>query len=559
MKPYNLATVFACLPALSTAFIIVTNLNNTNYFHAHTMDYFQHNTPLFTRAMCVLTPIIGDYQQQGCTFLPATRSNLDAANLKRFNCTVGYLPWGQARTAGCRNIAEASKGVYNTWTPTLHEVGLPENVRSTLVIGLPWMVPGEAGGPATSPYLSHSFTAPDLGPYMETMLISYEDASMLMGRFGLWPKDLMVNVVQEHSPWNDLYLSNGYYAYIWSLFGASLIICVMASLKYGSAKRMGLIKTVDVYQPEQPGVVFFCALVSGALCTIALAWRRQTQTFFLLNYLSLFFYSLAFYTLLLLWGHLMAREPAFRNTLNFVPFRIAVFAALLVALVNLVFGILWLSIWPGDFLSSAHVAFRYILPITQAAVFAIFLIYFAKWLLWRKRTSIRTLNPRQQAFQKLSWLAVIGFIAQLVQSLSVIISADPVVASSVAGLTTVYIVTDVTNVIRTVALFLILSLCDRDEVFAVTLEASRRKPRGSFSKGGWMRMVDEDEDAAEMEAQQEMSIREFENLDPEEQRQRREAQPKRVYVDEEEEERTFHSGRRQANAPANEVNLMAFD
>jgi len=325
---------------------------------------------------------------------------------------------------------------------------------------------------------------------------------------------------------------------------------------------VGLIKTIDIHQPEQPGGVFFCALISGALCTVALAWRRQTQTFFLLNYLSLFFYSLSFYTLLLLWGHLMAREPAFRNTLNFIPFRVTVFAALVVALTNLVFGILWLSIWPGDFLSTAHVVFRYALPATQAIVFAIFLIYFAKWLLWRKRTTLRTLNPRQQAFQKLSWLAIIGFVSQLIQSLSVIISADPVVASSVVGLTTVYIVTDVTNVIRTVALFLILGLCDRDEVFAVTLEASRRKPRGSFTKGGWMRMVDEDEDAAEMEAQQEMSMREFDNLDPEEQRQRREAQPKRVYIDEETEDRGFHgeaSHSRRANAQVNDVNLMAFD
>lgn len=82
--------------------------------------------------------------------------------------------------------------------PTFKDAGFTNITQNmvSLVVGLPWSVPGAEGGPATTPYLSHGLLTPDYEPKMETVFIKYNDALVFNGRFGQYPTDLISNVVK---------------------------------------------------------------------------------------------------------------------------------------------------------------------------------------------------------------------------------------------------------------------------------------------------------------------------------------------------------------------------
>jgi len=233
--------------------------------------------------------------------------------------------------------------------------------------------------------------------------------------------------------------------------------------------------------------------VSSGIYTASLLLHRQTQTFFLLEYLSAFFHSISFFLLLLLWFGVLAHLQKLDDRRHLV-FRGAVLAVAVIAVLQLLVSLIWLLFWPGSFMITLHDVFRYIYPLSQAALLIIFSVFLGQFIMWKRHGG--SLRRERQTFQssvlqKMTILALINFLAMAVKAVATILSTNLAVASSVSGLTTVFIVVDVIATIRVVSLLLVLSLCAKRVNGQGAFDDVLRRGHHTSSKAGWTRMSDE--------------------------------------------------------------------
>jgi hypothetical protein len=214
---------------------------------------------------------------------------------------------------------------------------------------------------------------------------------------------------------------------------------------------------------------------------VALCLRRQTQLFILLDIISSFVFAMAFYMLLILWTGILSKV---QKMSQFSPLRIGIYLAMLIACFNLVYGLVWISIWPNPTISGIHSAMRYVLPASQLLVALLFLFYGVRFQM--RKSSYNASKDTRRALTKLAWLAVLGFITFLIKAVTNFLGADRTVSTSVAGVMCIFLFQDVAAVARAAAILLVLGVRLPETRTTTTTSGMQSSSGKSFlSWGGW--------------------------------------------------------------------------
>ena len=118
--------------------------------------------------------------------------------------------------------------------------------------------------------------------------------------------------------------------------------------------------------------------------TSLLMLRRQTQTFYLLEYFSSFIHYTAFYYLVVLWIRTLAREQRL-NEKQVLGFRFLTWFSILIHILGLFVNMLWLFTWPGKTLSNVRNIFKYIMPSTLLLLTFYFGFHLVRFYLWKRQ------------------------------------------------------------------------------------------------------------------------------------------------------------------------------
>jgi len=477
MHPYKSLLPLLILIQLTVSEIVFHDLKRTITHTAPTQGYFQQN-PIdsFDQTNCVLTYVLPQYLRSDCSFEPAVPVvNFDPTGNVQLNytCTIAIVELMASQRNGCTNIYHLVDGFQKTFVPTLKDVNLPDNPVALLVI-LPRVVPGQLGGPVSTPYLSHSFSVPDGQPPMDINFITSEDALAFSVKFRM-TREVVADLKYEQGPWNDFFMSTGYITYRWVFFGLN---CIM--IFYG-LYRLFLASTQGTLKADQRTLIFMSGLMSAMMFAVALTLKRQTQLYFMLELISSFFFAMAFYLLLLLWSGILSQV---QKTPFYSPLRLAIYFAMLAAISNLVFGLIWLSITPTQTITTIQNVFRFILPASQAIVACLFLFYAIRFQL--RRTDYNASRDTRRALTKLSWLAVLGFFTFIVKASTNFAGGDASVAGSIAAMATVYIAADIAALARAFGILLILGVRLPETKMSSSMSSSVGS-KTFMSWGGWSR------------------------------------------------------------------------
>jgi hypothetical protein len=195
---------------------------------------------------------------------------------------------------------------------------------------------------------------------------------------------------------------------------------------------------------------------------------------------SSFFFALAFYLLLLLWSGILSQV---QKTAFYSPLRLAIYFAMLSAISNAIFGLIWLSVWPTPGMTKVQNIARFVIPGSQAIVACLFLFYAIRFQL--RRTDYNASRDTRRALTKLSWLAVLGFFTFIVKAATNFAGGDTSVAGSIPALAAVFISADVAALARAFGILLILGI--RLPETKMSSMSSSVGSKTFMSWGGWSR------------------------------------------------------------------------
>jgi len=222
-------------------------------------------------------------------------------------------------------------------------------------------------------------------------------------------------------------------------------------------------------------------LISATMFAVLITLGRQTQLAFLLELISSFFFSIAFYLLLSLWSGILSQV---QQRTAYSPLRIGIYVGMLIATVNLIFGIVWLSVWPGVVETNIHQTFYYILPASQALVGLLFLFYAVRFQL--RKNDYNASRDTKRALSKLAWLAVLGFFTFIVKAVTNFVGGNATVAGSVGGTAANYIAEDIAATARAFGILMVLGV-RLPEARTTTTSGTTSSSTGRtfISWGGW--------------------------------------------------------------------------
>lgn len=463
---------------LIRATITFSNVAKNVTVQADTYDYYEHREPEYNKTGCILVQVTSTSSHSDCTFSPARPLpgfNINGPLLLNYTCTILFMDMFYGLQAGCHNIGQMAQGIKDNFVPTLSNVQFPDK-DVTLIIVLPKQNGTNVyAGPITTPYLSHSFTVSDGAPVLRTVMVTAESAKEFATEFSTRRiGEVVVNLEQTPGPWNDAVLSAGYIAFRWLLFALTIILVIYSMYRLFLATVQGTVKM------DQRTIVFVGGLISAIMYAVALTLRRQTQLFFLLEIISSFIFAMAFYTLLLLWTGILSKV---QKMSQFSPLRIGIYMAMLIASFNVVYGLVWISIWPNKTIASIHSTMRYILPGSQLLVAFLFLFYAIRFQM--RKSSYNASKDTRRALTKLAWLAVLGFVTFLIKAVCNFLGAEISVATTVGGVLSIFLLQDIAAFARAVGILLVLGV-RLPEQRSTTTTTSGTTSTGTFlSWGGW--------------------------------------------------------------------------
>jgi ABC-type multidrug transport system fused ATPase/permease subunit len=453
-------------------------------FQADTYDYYEYRQPYYLKENCIFVQVTSTTSNTGCTFSPArpvSGFNINGPYLLNYTCSILFLDMYQGVLGGCHNIAEMVQGVQSNFVPTLANAQYPDKDVSVLIVvprpknatGDP-IVTGELAGPIITPYLSHSFGTSDGAPVLRTALLAFENAKAFSTMFAsLRIGEVVATMEQQRGAWNDVVLSTGYVAYRWILFALMIILIIYSMYRLFLATVQGTVKL------DQRTIVFVGGLVSAIMFAVGITLRRQTQLYVILDIISSFVFAVAFYLLLLLWTGILSKV---QKMSQFSPLRVGIYLAMLIACFNLVYGLVWISVWPNKTISGIHNAMGYVLPASQLLVALLFLFYAIRFQM--RKSSYNASKDTRRALTKLAWLAVLGFITFLIKAVTNFLGANADIASSVVGVVCIYVFQDVGSFARAAAILLVLGV-RLPESRTTTSSTGAGSTSTGFSWGGW--------------------------------------------------------------------------
>ena len=475
------------LVLLSTvqAYITFSDVNATRSITINTADYFQVPSPFQNMSNCIAVQVKPVPNTTDCHLEPTPsipNYNMNGPFILNYTCTIAMVDLLGFEYAGCNNIYNLVAHIKQYWVPTNPDVDLP---LKTVVLMIQPNVPNvtdSIAGPINTAYLSHSPMAGDGPPVLPTLFVALADMAIMSTTFkALGITEWKVNMTAQAGPWNAVFLSSGYIAYQWVMFGVLCAMIVFSLYRLFLATAQGTVKL------DQRTAIFVGGLISSIMYAVAFTVRRETQLFFILDVIAQFIFSVAFYMLLMLWSGILQQVQKGKPL---TPLRVAILLAFLIMVYNLVETIVWLSVWPTPGLDMAHEVARYLVPISQLIIGLLFLFYAIRFQL--RKNSYNTSRDTRRALTKLSWLAILGFISFILKAIANFLVGDPNVYNSVTGVLICYVLADVAALLRAFAILMILGVRLPEQRSTTTSSTTHGGTSSSGTKtflswGGWSR------------------------------------------------------------------------
>ncbi|RKP09386.1 hypothetical protein THASP1DRAFT_28812 [Thamnocephalis sphaerospora] len=380
-----------------------------------------------------------------CQFDPPT-SNPVLANAMAESTlrTILAVPWERAYRAGCNNYGELATAL-SAISDALRMAGFPAPFTMLLMVR-PYYS-GPVGGPLTDQYPSHNINVRDNVPDMDVAIMDVNDYLTFARTRGNDTSPQYVRVVQEPGPWNDTFLSNGYQSLVWSLFVINAVI-----IAYG-AYTLAYTLVTQTFAMDIRNAVFILGILSVASNSVAIPLRNASYLRMTMEQISSLLSSVAFYMLLYLWSSLLSQIKHDRTML---PFRCFLGFGALVAVWTLCIGLSWLNTWNSAPIAPLIKMTRYVTPITQTTVAALFCIVGYRFRM--RRNQCRMSRETQHALTKLAWLSVMGFATFLLQAVANVMVSHYALLTNVTAVAIMYVFITLSFTIRGMAIVMVLGV-----------------------------------------------------------------------------------------------------
>jgi len=468
---YSLIVVLAIvLPPPLLAYISVSVPSNPLVLQYPTYNYFQVNADAYTKENCLLVPL-KQQDSSSCTFASAALGSPPNGT-----CTLAFLNWGDALSAGCRTIAQAIEGVANSFVPQLPSLSLPTD--AVLCIMLFPVHGGTPAGPLTTPYISHQSGISNGYPAMNVVMISNEDGYTIANTFH--GQTIYASVGDELGAWNGVFISVGYLAFVWLNFSLNAIMVIYTIYHI-------IMYPYDVVRVDFRTVAFGFGFVASLLSSAGLTLRKATQMYMAIDMTSTVLFALCFTLLIFLWSNVVAQ--AHKGYFIFL-LRLSIVAAMLMQVYAFFSGVAYTGSWPSDSTIYAVEVSHFGVAITQLIMAGFFYWIFYRSLKWRN------LRHVDVALSNLSTIITAGFIVFFIKAAINLATQAWTVQTSVAAVTAVFTIWDFTLTIRTFVVLMILKIRFPESQIGVTNFGNSLwswvKNKGGFGKRDGFHQLDDE-------------------------------------------------------------------
>jgi hypothetical protein len=362
-----------------------------------TLDFILYKSPYFNVSGPVIPlHVTYDATDKSCTFQPPPKS------VSKADHSIMLIAWKEARDTCKFTTFSQMWSVAQAYATAIQEAGLPPS--NTLVVGCLMGSPGVRGNPKYEPYSGKRSGMPDGPPPAElnvAMIVSnlWEKLEHDMQEHD---KEWTFHVEQEAGPWNDVFLSIP-----WRMFRWFVILVIAGGIGYALYELYNVIKEGE-FKLNVRNVVFGLDVVGAVLylCTLVFG-RPWFHTYRIMECISSFFVSMAFYLLLYLWSVFLMQV---KHSPMLYGFRGVVgFAGVTTVISSITQLVMYNTLRPSKGQMMFQLVLQYWLPFAQvlvASVFAVFALQFMS-----RRETVKISPHTVAALTRLSQLAVVAFFA----------------------------------------------------------------------------------------------------------------------------------------------------
>ncbi|KAI8051143.1 hypothetical protein BDF22DRAFT_91101 [Syncephalis plumigaleata] len=263
-----------------------------------TYDYFQASRGQEQyRESGVFLPMQMSKYPKPCSLRLAGVIPASRVGIKPATSTIMGIREEDVREVGCLTIAQVVENI-NEFNSGLVELGYPP-VKLVLYLMAKWINEDSVvvrGGPYSEPYQARNVGIPDGTPAIPMALVLPDSTKdfMVKQRVGS-SYQITVDVKYEPGPWNSIFTSPTYYAFIYILVGLN------AGFVFYGLVAVGKLIAAKQLKLERRNVIFAISVTSTLLFITTLPMPIRRQTSIVIGQFSTVLFTLAFYLLLYTW------------------------------------------------------------------------------------------------------------------------------------------------------------------------------------------------------------------------------------------------------------------
>ena len=250
----------------------------------------------------------------------------------------------------------------------------------------------------------------------------------------------------EPGAWNEYFLSGAWTAFIWFDVGALVIVIGLSLVRLNAMHKRTPVKI------NLQLVIYGVGLLSILLAIPCVTIRIATLSRTLIDLVATFLFSVCLYLVVLLWSALIGQT---RTRASLLPLRIAIYVAILVTLVNFIYGTIFMLTWPTPGTSFSVDFSQFIFPASQLLLGGLFIFYGYKFY---KDPGTTTSWQTRSAIIRLSIIILLGFTSFLMKAILNLSGRSISVITNVGSVAAIFIFLYLTFIIRAVAVALVLTV-----------------------------------------------------------------------------------------------------
>ncbi|KAI9599569.1 hypothetical protein BDF19DRAFT_9790 [Syncephalis fuscata] len=291
----NSLIIFAILPCfVVSVFGMATFHMGNRTFQYHTQDLFEFEVAPYTTRGILMEAVFN--KNTTCEILPSIFDKARSAlkNVKFHNITrlIIAIDAVKAHKCGCKTIAHTKIAV--------SKLNQHSNATNGFLVDTALYIAHKKPGPSFGAYRTLRYTGYGFGHYKDVSsvniaLLPYENYQVVLDARKKLKTAIIVTVKEEPGPWNAVFLSVGYRAFIY------FIVAVVISIMMYSLVVLYCLLKVKRNITKQHVVIYASALCAAILFASALMLRENSIVHkWIMFFLGIFLY-IGFYTLILLW------------------------------------------------------------------------------------------------------------------------------------------------------------------------------------------------------------------------------------------------------------------